>query len=321
MPISNLQIIKKSDKILLSKLSRLMKYTLKDLQRDFPDEDACLQWLVDWMHPQGITCKNCHKVTKHHKLKSRRSYSCDVCGNHFHPTAGTVCHNSHVPLTDWFYAIYLMGTNKAGTPATQLQRELGCTYATAWRMMHQIRKMMAPSEAPLSGEVEIDETYLHPNVYKRSSAQRRYGFRQGGQRTGEILFGAVERGGAVKVYHVRTAGARVLMPLIEKHISKGTLIHTDSYAAYQTLPKRGYSHLKTNHSLLEFWREDSSTQNIENVWSTMKPRWKGTFKYISPQHLQAYANEFAFRYSNRNKPSMFWALMCQISAEKPSSDQ
>jgi transposase-like protein len=235
-----------------------------------------------------------------------------------HPTAGTICHNSHIPLTDWFHAIYLMSTNKAGTTATQIQRELGCTYKTAWRMMHQIRKMMDNPNGFLIGEVEIDESYVHPNVYKRSSAQKRYG--RTGNRTGQILFGIVQRGGAVKVWHVRSAGARVLKPLIRDNVKPGTLIHTDGYRAYKQLSQMGYGHRSTNHSIWEFYREDSYTQNIENVWSTMKPRWKGTFKHISPKYLQAYTNEFTWRYNHRKSISIFWALMGEFAEGTPSSN-
>lgn len=292
-----------------------MKYTVKDLRVDFPDEESCLEWLLNIRYPEGVPCKLCQKVTKHYKDKGRRSYSCSECGHHIHPTAGTIYHNSHISLQDWFYAVYLMSTNKAGTPAAQIQRELGCTYKTAWRMMHQIRKMMTNPEGLFSGEVEIDESYFHPNVYKRSTAKKRYG--PTGNRKGQVLFGIVERGGAVKIWHVKAAGARIVRPLIQKHVKHGTMIHTDGYIAYRALPKMGYRHRWTDHGAHEYWREDSYTQNIENVWSTMKPRWRGTFKHISPQHLQAYVDEFAWRYSYRNATSMFWSLMIRVA--KPAS--
>lgn len=291
-----------------------MKYTVHDLRVDFPDEQACLAWLVEYLYPDGITCKVCQKVTKHHPMRTRRSYCCDVCGHHVYPTAGTIFHNTRVPLALWYHAFYLMSTNKAGTSAMQLQREVGVTYKTAWRMMHKIRELMEPPAEPLQQEVEVDETYIHANVFKRSSARRRYG--RTGQRAGQVLFGMVERGGAAKVYHVKSAGERVLTPLIKANVAKGTLIHSDGYRAYRKLPEWGYPHKTTNHSLLEFYTEDSYTQTIENVWSTMKPRWRGTFKYISPKYLQNYANEFAWRYSHRGDVSMFWSLMGRIEIKK-----
>jgi transposase len=295
-----------------------MKYTVKDLRVDFPDEDACLEWLIDWLYPDGVTCKKCDRVTKHYKDKNRRSYSCSECGHHMHPTAGTVFHNSHVPLSLWYHAFYMLSTNKAGTSAAQIQRELGVTYKTAWRMMHQIRHLMGSDEQQLSGEVEIDETFLHANVYKRSSARMRYG--PTGTKQGDILFGIVQRGGPVKVLHVPTIGTRVLLPIIQKHVRPSTLIHTDGYKPYRLLPKLGYEHRWTDHSKLEFYREDSYTQNIENVWSHLKRGIKGVYRHVSSKHLQLYANEYAWRYSHRNDVSMFWSLMGRISGSDTPID-
>src|SRR5688572_19754874 len=121
---------------------KTMRYTIKDLQNDFPDDASCLKWLVDWLYPDGIYCKIDKRITPHHQMKTRRSFSCEVCGHHVHPTAGTIFEKSSTPLTLWFYAIYLMAATRAGISAKQLERELGVTYKTAWRMFHQIRKMM-----------------------------------------------------------------------------------------------------------------------------------------------------------------------------------
>lgn len=310
-----LQLFPQDGKIyVIKELSRHMKYTVKDLRVDFPDEEACLAWLIDWIYPDGVTCKNCQKITKHYKDNGRRSYSCSQCGNHVHPTAGTIYHNSHVPLTDWFYAVYLMSTNKAGTSAKQIERELGVTYKTAWRMMHQIRKMMQGPDELLSDEVEIDETFIHPNTFKRSSARRVYGFDV--RRKGEVVFGMVQRGGAVKVFHVKSNGARVLQPLIREHVAQGTLIHTDGYLAYRKLPQMGFEHRWTDHGTGQYYTPDSYTQNIENVWSHLKRGIKGVYRHIGKQYIQAYANEYAWRYNNRNAISMFWILMG--GASKPS---
>lgn len=289
-----------------------MKYTIRDLQTDFPDDTACLVWLAEYLYPNGIHCKRCRQIRPHVPATTRKSMSCAKCGYHMQPTANTIFHKSSTPLTLWFYAIYRMAQTKCGISAAQLQRELGVTYKCAWRMGHQIRKMMASQNKQFRGEVEIDETYVHPNVHKRSSAKRRYG--RTGSRTGEILFGMVERGGAVQMWHVRSAGERTLTPIIREHVVRGTLIHTDGARCYDRLPLWGYPHRKTDHGKLEFYREDSYTQNIENVWSHLKRGIKGVYRHVSPKYLQAYADEFAFRYSNRNKPSMFWALLCRVDA-------
>lgn len=291
-----------------------MKYTVKDLRVDFPDEEACLKWLVEYLYPEGIICKKCEKVTKHHKIKNRRVYSCDRCGTHMSPTAGTIFHKSSTPLTDWFYAIWIMSSNKAGTSAKQIERELGVSYPTAFRMMHKIREMMTAPDDLLSEEVEIDETFIHANTFKRSSARRRYGY--DARRTGEVVLGMVQRGGIVKVWHVKSAGARVIQPLIRQNVKYGTLVHTDGYQGYRRLPQMGYEHRWTDHGKLEFYTPDSATQNIENVWSHFKRGIKGVYRHIGERYIQNYANEYAWRYSNRNKVSMFWSLMGEVARDK-----
>lgn len=168
-----------------------MKYTIRDFQGDFPDDDACLEWLKEYLYPDGIYCSIDKKITPHHKMKKRKSYSCELCGHHVHPTADTIFHKSSTPLTLWFYAIYLMSATRAGISAKQLERELGVTYKTAWRMFHQIRKMMADNEADfLSGKVEVDETYIHADPSKNSRLKSK----QPGKKyyDSEVIFGMVK---------------------------------------------------------------------------------------------------------------------------------
>lgn len=288
-----------------------MKYTVSNLRSDFPDEQACLRCLLEWVYPDGITCSRCDRVITHYPVRGRKTFACGSCGKQVSPTAGTIFHKSSTPLTLWFHAFYMLSTNKGGVSAAQLQREIGVTYKTAFRMLHKIRELMQPPEETFTGEVELDETFIHANVWKRSSAQRRYGLT--GSRRGEVIFGILEREtGRVKAFHVKTAGERVLTPIIRKHVQVPALIHSDGYIAYRKLPVWGYDHLWTDHGKKQFYTEVSSTQRIENFWSTWKPRMKGTYKNVSSKYLQAYANEYAWRYSNRNKPSMFLSLLSRI---------
>lgn len=317
MSIVDLPKVMKDCKILHDKLSRLMKYTVKQLQADFPDDSACLDWLVHFLYPDGIRCRHCDEVTKHYKVSGRRSYVCSKCGGHFYPLANTIFHRSRTPLTDWFYAIYIMSTNKSGTSARQIQREIGVTYKTAWRMMHKIRSMMGGKDMKLGGEVEVDEAYIHPNVHKRSSAKRRYG--RNGRDVGQILFGAVERGGNVKIWHVKTSGARILQPVIQSNIETDSIIHSDGHRSYKRLPYFGYEHRTTDHGKFEFYTEHSHTQNIENVWSHIKRGIKGVYRHVNPGYLQLYADEFAWRYNHRKHNVLFWYLLEDVISSLPSS--
>lgn len=285
-------------------MSKQMRYTIKDLQYDFPDDNRCLEWLKEYRFPDGIYCPNDKKITPHHKLKNRKCYSCELCGHHTYPTAGTIFHKSSTPLTLWFYAIFLMGHTRAGISAKQLERELGVTYKTAWRMMHQIRKMMGYDEGQLEGEVEVDEMYLGGNPAKRSTAKAH---------NHQVIFGMVERGGKAKVKHVQTNGKKILEPEIVKSVKGTSTIYSDEYGAYKKLPIWGYDHFSVKHSGHEYVNGHIHTQNVENLWSNMKRGIKGVYRHIDPQYLQAYADEYGFRYSHRNDfQPMFWTILGKV---------
>jgi transposase-like protein len=221
------------------------------------------------------------------------------------------------------YAMLRMTGTRTGLPAAQLQRELGITYKAAWGMLHKIREQMGePGE--LKGEVEVDETFIHGNTYKRSSAKRKYGHT--GARQGQIVLGMVERDGKAKLFHVRSAGARVILPKIEENIRFGSTVYTDGYMGYRSLTRRGYTHYSTNHSAFEWADGDNHVQNVESLWSRFKMGIKADYRFVSDKHLQKYADEFGFRHSHRNSTSMFWALAGQVaqspslpSSESPSS--
>lgn len=282
-----------------------MKYTITDFRGDFPDDDACLEWLKDYLYPEGIFCPIDKKITPHHKMRTRKSYSCELCGHHVHPTADTIFHKSRTPLTLWFYAIYLMSATRAGISAKQLERELGVTYKTAWRMFHQIRSMMGDDDdTNLSGEVEVDETYLSPDTTKRSTAKAN---------NSQVIFGMVQRGNKAKVRHVESSKAPVLLPIIWKEVGSGSTVYSDEHRSYGKLSEQGYRHGKIKHSYREYVDGKVHTQNVENLWSNMKRGIKGVYRHVEPSYLQAYADEYAFRYSHRNDfQPMFWALMSRV---------
>jgi hypothetical protein len=292
-----------------------MKYTIRDLQRDFPDDDACLAWLKDYLYPEGIYCPVDNKITPHHKMKKRKSYSCELCGHHVHPTADTIFHKSSTPLTLWFYAVYLMASTRAGISAKQLERELGVTYKTAWRMFHQIRKMMTDDEdKTLRGDVEIDETYMHADPMKNKRIKPKLP----GQRyyKSEVIFGMVERNGKAKVRHVKSSGVRILSPEINSSIDRNATIYSDEHRSYVNLYKAGYKHWAINHSKQQFVSSHIHTQNVENLWSNMKRGIRGVYRHVDAKYLQAYANEYAFRYSHRNSVSMFWAILDRVEKSR-----
>jgi transposase len=289
-----------------------MRYTKMDLERDFPTNEACLNWIMNWLYPEGMFCKKCLKVTPHYKDKGLPTYSCR-CGTHVSPMANTIFHKSTTPLTMWFYAIYLMSATRAGISAKQLERELGVTYKTAWRMFHQIRKLMADSSGPLTGEVEIDEMYLGANPVKRSTAKAHHN---------QVVFGATERSGRAKVRHLDSGASALLLPAVEKAVDKKARIYSDGLMAYRNLYWMGYKHKSIDHRIEHVSRADATvhTQNIENLWSNMKRGIKGVYRHVGPNYLQAYADEYAFRYSHRNDyEPMFWSILKQVVSSPPAA--
>src|SRR5215831_3817327 len=150
----------------MNRKPKMQRFTKKHFDTMFPNDAVCLDWLFRYFYPDGMPfCEKCVKQTKHHRVASRPSYSCDYCGHHLHPTADTIFHKSPTPLTTWFYAVYLMASTRCGISAKQIERETGVTYKTAWRMFKQIRTMLDDEKAPPFGgkrgkPVEIDETYM-----------------------------------------------------------------------------------------------------------------------------------------------------------------
>jgi transposase len=280
------------------------KYTIKNFKKDFPDNDACLEWLKNHIYPDGIFCEKCGRVTTHHRLTNRRCYSCDNCGTHVYPTANTIFHKSTTPLREWFRAIYLMSSTRCGIAAKQLQRELGVTYKTAWRMFHQIRKLLVEDTETLSGEVEMDETHI---------GGRHKGKRGRGAAGKTIVAGVVKRHGKVKAQVVPDVKAKTLMPMMKAHVLPGSMVYTDEHLSYNGTQKAGYQHRRIHHDQGVYVNGDVHTNNIENFWGQLKRSLDGTHHAVSAKYLQRYCDEFAFRFNHRqDEQHIFLTWLAQV---------
>lgn len=275
---------------LLCILKGRMRYALKDFKTEYPDDAACLKAVLD--NRYGDTCPRCGVIgVKWHPITGRKGFVCSECDRHVYPLADTIFRKSETSLWNWFYAIFQFSVSKNGVSAKELERTLGVTYKTAWRMAKQIRLLMAQDADILGGDgtpVEIDETYIGG---RRKLAQK--------FNNKSIVFGQVERDGSIKAKHVKSSGARVLIPEIELSITKGTDIYSDEWGAYRTLKRRGYTHTTVNHSTLEYVRGIAHTNTIEGFWSQLKRSIDGSYHAVSPKYLQSYVNEFVFRYNHR----------------------
>ncbi|HUD07034.1 MAG TPA: IS1595 family transposase [Candidatus Saccharimonadales bacterium] len=288
-----------------------MKFTIQEFNQKFPNSEACLDYLWN-IHFSDEPCKACGLYDGFHKLPGRPAYQCQ-CGNQLYPLAGTPFHKSSTDLRTWFLAIFFMTNTRSGMSALQFQRISGVTYKTAWRIFKQIRLMMSDDEDLLNDSVEVDEAYMQPKPEKNSRVENKT--RRRGFYNSQILFGMVERKGRARVKHVKSSGVRVLLPEIQDNISQSATIYSDEHGSYKRLDKRGYEHFAVNHSKQQFVIGRVHTQNIENFWSQFKRGMYGVYRHCDPKYLQHYANEYAFRYSNRKSDiPMFDLVLSKLIA-------
>ena len=283
--------------------------------RQFPDDETCLQHLFDVRFGQGYECPSCGRATRWYRIKAERAYSCQFCGHHLHPTVGTPFAKTRTPLQLWFYAIHLFTTTRHGVSGKELQRQLGVTYKTAWRMADEIRKHMATVDGDhqiggFSKQVEIDETFVG-------------GFKVGGQGgVGKaVVFGMLERGGDLVTEVVADRRSGTLLPLIRENVIRHSIIHTDELRAYGGLSTMGYYHEQVNHSIDQYVSPTGSSVNsIEGFWRHLKSSISGTHIWVSPKHLGKYAKEFEYRYNRREAAhTMFPELVSTFQPLMPKS--
>jgi transposase len=307
-------------KVRVQQKSPMKKYTLKDFRLDFPHDEACLEWLKNRRWPDGIFCEKCQAVTAHYLVASRKSYSCQNCGNHVHPTANTIFHKSSTPLTLWFYAIYLMAQTRGGISAKQVERELGVTYKTAWRMFKLIRSCLDENKDVFGGSdecgnpkhVEMDEAYFGEKPRKDEDVPRKRG--RGTKKT--PVFGMVERKGRVKAIVVPDTQGKTLVPIIEEFVERDSKVHTDEYHAYDKLESKGFNHFRILHNQEIYVMGDIHTQTIEGFWALVKTGIIGVYHGCGKKYLQSYVNEYAFRYNHRmDVTPMFMTFLDRVAVE------
>ena len=131
-------------------MAKELFYSVDDFNREFANDDACLEYIKEQRWPNGVTkCEKCGIERKHHRVTGRTAYACDHCGNHIYPLTGTVFAKSTTSLKTWFYVMYLMGSTRCAMSAKRIQRETGVTYKTAWRTFHEIRRLLTNEDLQL----------------------------------------------------------------------------------------------------------------------------------------------------------------------------
>jgi transposase len=289
------------------------RFTINDFNALFPDNDACLDWLMEKRYPGSrAMCSYCKLERLHHRVASKKAWACDHCGTYISPMAGTIFEKSSTSLRLWFYAIYLMSATRCGISAKQIQRETGVTYKTAWRIFRQVRTLMSEDIRLEGSTVEMDETYVGG---KRRGKQGRPTGGKGGK---AIVVGVVERTAKGRVVAVvaNDVTRKTLFGIAEEKIMPESTVYTDDFNAYHGLAAKGYHHRRINHSAGIYVMGDIHTQTIEGFWSLVKRGIGGVYHAVSKKYLQSYLNEYSFRYNRRsaNEP-MFASLLSQVVAK------
>jgi transposase-like protein len=231
-------------------------------------------------------------------------YACAFCGHQNYPTAGTIFHKSETSLKSWFFAIFLMAQSRNGVAAKELERQLGVTYKCAWRMAHQIRKLLASGLGnKMMGIIEADEAYfggIRPGKRGRGAAGK------------TPVIGLVERGGRVDAKVVDRITTSNVFTNIDRKVDRSASLYSDEFAVYRCAPKFGFRHRKVNHGSGEYVRGDVHTNSIEGFWSQVKRSIGGTHHSVSRKYLQNYINEFSFRYNHRHDASLFASMVSRV---------
>jgi transposase-like protein len=290
-----------------TQLQKLGRLTVGEFFARFPDDEACLNHIMEVRYGIRHVCNACGVEGTFHRLTGRRAFSCASCGHHVYPTAGTVFQDTRTPLRVWFYAVYLFVTTRHGVSGKELQRTLGVTYKTAWRMGQQIRILMAKADGfeMLKGHVEIDEAYI---------GGVRHGFGPGpGGKT--VIMGIVERGGRTVAKTVPNLRMDSVRPFIYENIKAGSAVSTDEAPIYDLLKNAGYDHKAVNHSKKQ-WRkfnyrrdEYHHTNSIESFWKLFKSSIRGTHIHVSEKYMDRYLKEFTFRSNHRQMANAMFDLL------------
>ncbi len=274
---------------------------LRQFLDQFPTEELCLDHLMRQRFGIQHECGSCARLAKFYRVKARRSYACEWCGYQVFPTAGTPFDRTRTPLRDWFFVMFMFTSSRNGVAAKKVERELGVTYKTAWRMCHEIRKYMTAvdGDGRIGGHfhtVECDETFV---------GGKADGMGYGYIANKTLVMGMLQRGGDLSTHVIKTATRDALHALILKHVRPGSTINTDEAGGYRGLSEYGFRHVTVNHGADEYARPDGAGVNaIEGFWAALKRGINGTHIHVSRKHLWKYLGEFEYRWNMRAVPHL-----------------
>lgn len=273
--------------------------TLMDVTSMFGTDDKCRELLERLRWPNGPECSRCHNSKVARLVTSDKLLYCAECDYQFTVTAGTIFHDSHLPLAKWFAVTLLLCEARKGMSANQIKRTIGISYKTAWYLCHRIRAAMKEARPMLDGTVEMDETYVGGK--ERGMGQKK---------NKEVVIGIRQRGGDLRFFHASDAKSGTLAQYIRENVSTDVdVMVTDELPAY---PKamikagvHGSKHKTIRHRDKVYVQGDIHTNTVENAFSLLKRGIMGSWHKVSAKHLPAYLDEMTFRFNRRKNHDLF----------------
>ena len=282
-------------------MAKTTKYGIIDLQKQFPNDEACTAFIFDTLHSRKCSCGG-----EYRQIKGRRQFQCSKCRFQIAPTAGTIFHKSPTPLKLWFHAIFVFSNAKSGINAKQMERELNVTYKCAYRILSLIRQALKQQgDTPLKGVVETDAGYFGG----RHSAGKNNVKLSKVIKEKSVVLVAVERGGNIRAQVRPNIKAKTIQNFLKKNVEPKSFLMTDNARAYDRNAVN-YEHFAVDHSKGQYANGSTHINTVETWFSHVKRSMRGTFKSVSKQHLQSYLDSFVFHYNNRhNDKARFSTLL------------
>jgi len=289
--------------------------SLREFQRQFASEEACQQYLAACRWPDGFACRRCGHQRAYAIVRQRR-WQCVACRHQVSLTSGTILHNTKIPLTLWFWAAYLMTTDKRGISALLLQRQLGLRrYETAWMMLHKLRRAMVNVVRDLlHGKMEIDDTWIGgTQAGLRGSRQLK------GRRAALVLVAIEKRGkasGRLRMAVIPDFKATTLSAFIMQNVAAGSTIYTDGLKTFTGLEEAGYKHIPRSQPLRTDLRKGAKSvvPLADRAIGNLQQWLIGTYHGVSRPQLQVYLDEFVFRHNRRKQPMAAFQTLLGLGA-------
>jgi transposase-like protein len=272
--------------------------TLLEAIRYFSNSETCIFFVANLRWPDGVECPRCGGGG-FSWLKTRHLFKCKTCTKQYSVKVGTIFEDSAIGLDKWLTAMWLMVNCKNGVSSCEIARSIGVTQKSAWFMLHRIRRVMKTgSFKKMSGEVEVDETFIGGKARNMHVSVRNRRITGTGTKDKVAVIGLLERGGEVRTSVVPSRRKPVLQSEVRQNVEAGSALYTDALLSYEGLASE-YAHQVVDHAV-EYVNGRIHTNGLENFWSLLKRGISGTYVSVEPFHLSRYLDEQTFRYNNRN---------------------